>query len=123
MLPLPSSPLNSTRPAWAPSSSHLAMCSESVQPGSRSCVQLVLRLSDGAHKAHILETAGPRQVPLLDRVELLWAPAAPSGRPRLAVVSGNKACLAAVHTHLPMSVALQQLASPLELEARRSRTI
>ena len=108
-LPLPTSPVNTPRTAWAPGSSHLAFCLQDTQLGSQSCVLHVMRIDNGAHRAYVLETAGPWQDLQPHMLDLLWAPTAPSGRPRLAVVSTTEACpwLCA-----PMCATSQQLACP-----------
>ena len=82
-----------SRPAWALGGTHFAAAAR-VSTDARGGVDLVLhilRLSDGAQRAYTLVSL-PRQastwlMPGESVMELAWAPGAPLGRPRLAVIS------------------------------------
>ena len=80
-----------SRMAWAPHSTHLALCLREKQPSGRKCVLYIMRISDGAQKACVLEMGGLQQAASWRMLELVWAPPLPTRRPRLAVVSSNEA--------------------------------
>ena len=96
-LALPSGHSLKILPVWAPGSAqspgstHLAVVAAvpAAQRGGRDAVLWVLRLSDGAHKAYTLATLHAGDDLDCLSMDILWAPAAPLGWPRLAVVSGH----------------------------------